>query len=86
MVVEVYSKPGCGKCVAAKDKLQKMGFDYNEHNLHYHVTHHDGWREDGSIDVLAAYSEMNTLPLLKVGDEVLNYSGAMKALKSLRKK
>jgi glutaredoxin len=85
MVVHVYGKEGCGKCVAAKDKLARMGFEYREHDVSYHTKHHDGWRDDGSIDVLAAYSEMNTLPLLRVGEQILDYTAAMKVLKTLRR-
>jgi glutaredoxin len=83
MVVHVYGKKGCGKCDAAKDKLRRMGFDFEEHNLEYHVSHHDGWRNDGSVDVLAAYSAMNTLPLIQVEDRFHDYSGAMRELKRL---
>jgi len=84
MVVHVYSKDGCGRCTAAKDKLQRMGYAYQEHDLQYHVEYHEGWQEDGSIEVLAAHSEMNTLPLIRVGDDFLDYSAAMKLLKRLR--
>ncbi|MHC4883721.1 MAG: glutaredoxin domain-containing protein [Planctomycetota bacterium] len=85
MVVEVYGKEGCGKCDAAKDKLRRMGFEYKEHQLQYHVEHHDGWREDGSIEVLAAHSQHNTMPLLKVKGDFHDYSGAMRTLKKIRK-
>ncbi|MHC4872115.1 MAG: glutaredoxin family protein [Planctomycetota bacterium] len=85
MVVHVYSKDGCGKCEAAKDKLNRMGLSYEEHDLAYHVSHHDGWRDDGSVDVLAAHAEMDTMPLLRVGESFLDYSGAMKVLKDMRK-
>lgn len=85
MTIEVYSKPGCGKCEAAKDKLRRMGFEYNEHNLSYHIEHHDGWREDGSVEAMAAHTLLDTLPILKVEDDYLDYSAAMRELKRLRK-
>jgi glutaredoxin len=85
MVVHVYGKEGCTFCDKAKEKLQRLGLNYQEHNLQYHVEYHEGWQDDGSIEVLAAHSEMNTLPLIRVGDEFLNYTSAMKHLKQLRK-
>jgi glutaredoxin len=84
MVVHVYGKEGCGKCDAAKDKLRRLGVSYQEHSIDYHVRYHEGWREDGSIEVLAAHSEKNTLPLIRVGDEFYDYAAAMKCLKGLR--
>ncbi len=85
MKVHVYSKEGCGRCTAAKEKLQRMGYQYEEHNLQYHVEFHEGWEDDGSIEILAAHSQINTMPLIRVGNEFLDYAAAMKALKSLRK-
>jgi glutaredoxin len=84
MVVEVYSKKGCDRCEKAKEKLTRLGLEYREHDLGYHVQYHEGWREDGSIEVLAAHSEMDALPLFRVGDQFMDYAGAMKVLKRLR--
>jgi glutaredoxin len=84
MTIEVYSKPGCGKCAAAKSKLKLMGFDYVEHDLHYHVSLHDGWRQDGSAEVMAAHTILDTLPLFRLGDDFHDYPGAMRKLKDLR--
>ncbi|MDR0363373.1 MAG: hypothetical protein LBJ46_11935 [Planctomycetota bacterium] len=81
MEIHVYSKLGCGKCDAAKKKLALMGFDYTEHNLEYHVSLHDGWRQDGSTDVMAAHSIMDTLPLFKLDEEFHDYPTAMRLLK-----
>ncbi len=85
MTIHIFSKDGCGKCEAAKDKLKKMGFDYKEHNLEYHVEHHEGWRDDGSVDVMAAHSLMDTLPLFQVNDDFLDYPSAMRKLKKTKK-
>ena len=85
MVIQVYSKPGCGKCEAAKSKIKMMGFDYQEHNLSYHIEHHDGWREDGSVEAMAAHTHLDTLPLIKVDDMFHDYPSAMRQLKKMRK-
>lgn len=86
MVIEVYSKPGCGICEAAKDKLRKMGFDYEERDIEYHTTPHDGWREDGSVEAMAAHSLYDSIPLIRVGETVHDYAGAMRELKTMRRK
>ncbi len=91
-IVLIYSKQGCGKCEAAKDKLRKMGLAYEEHTLAYHTEIHDGWREDGSTD-LRAWCEAqdggtpHALPTIEIiidgKTEWHNYSGAMRRLKEM---
>ena len=83
MTIEVYGKKGCGKCEAAKDKLRRMGFEYKEHSLAYHIAHHENWRNDGSVEVMAAHTLLDTMPLLKIGSEIMDYPGAMRMLKSM---
>ena len=83
MAIKVYGKEGCGRCTAAKDKLKMMGFKYEEHDLRYHTALHDNWRNDGSIELLAAHAEDDSLPLIRIGEKFHDYAGAMKALKEL---
>lgn len=83
MTIQVYSKPGCGKCTAAKNKLEMMGLMFTEHNLEYHVTVHEGWRQDGSADVMAAHTMLDTLPIIRVNGEFHDYPSAMKKLKTV---
>lgn len=83
MTIHVYSKPGCGKCEAAKSKLKMMGLEYSEHDLEYHISYHDGWRHDGSADIMAAHTMMGgTLPLFRLNDEFHDYPSAMKQIKA----
>ena len=84
MTIRIYSKDGCKKCEAAKGKLTRMGFPYEEHDLEYHVEPHDGWRDDGSVAVMAAHSMMDTLPLIQLDEDFHDYPSAMRKLKSLR--
>jgi len=84
MTIRIYSKEGCGKCEAAKDKLRRLGYDYQEHDLEYHVGPHDGWREDGSVEVMAAHTLMDTLPLIQVDGDFHDYPSAMRKLKGMR--
>lgn len=84
MTIHVYSKPGCGKCDAAKNKLKLMGLPYTEHNLEYYVNLHEGWRSDGSADVMAAHTMLDTLPIFRLNDEFHDYPSAMRKLKDTR--
>lgn len=85
MTIQVFSKPGCGKCEAAKDKIKKMGYEYIEHDLQYHVELHDGWRTDGSAEIMAAHSHLDTLPLIQVENDFHDYPSAMRRLKRMSK-
>ncbi len=81
MTIHVYSKPGCGKCESAKKKLKMMGLNYTEHNLEYYVSLHDGWREDGSAEVMAAHTMLDSMPIFRLNDEFHDYPTAMRKLK-----
>lgn len=82
MNIEVYSKPGCGKCQAAKEKIRLMKLSYVEKDIERYTTIHEGWRHDGTVDVLTAHEEMNTIPLIRIDDDFYDYSGAIRVLKS----
>ena len=85
MTVDIYSKEGCLKCQSAKEKLKILKVDYREHSAAYHIAHHDGWRDDGSTQVLTANTLYDgVLPFIRVGDVVYDYSGAIKAIKSMK--
>lgn len=81
--VTIYSKTGCGKCEAAKKKMQSMNIPYTERNAMIYVEPHDGWREDGSVDVMAVYQVTNTLPVFRINDDFMDYPNAMKQLKQV---
>jgi glutaredoxin len=85
----IYSKPGCGKCESAKAHCKKMGFSYDEKNLIDFITHHEGWREDGSVDLLAwcnlQGNPMHQLPTIRIDGEYYTMSAAMKRLKAILK-
>ena len=80
----VYSLPNCNKCDAAKEKLAKFfHIDYEEKSYQKHVTYHDGWRSDGSIDVLTArcfYGD-TAVPLLDHNGKLYDYPKLIKTLK-----
>ena len=86
MSIKVYGMENCGKCEAAKDKLTRMGLEYEEHSLEYHTTLHDTWRDDNTVDVRVAYEiHEESVPLIEIEGEIYTYSQAMKVLKEQRK-
>lgn len=67
MKVALYGKEGCTLCEGAKDKLKRLGVEYEYHDLQATVALHDGWQEDGSADVLAGWAFIdNHVPLIMI--------------------
>lgn len=86
MEIVVYGKKDCGKCEAAKDKLNRMGLPYMSRELEKYTTLHDGWRSDGSVRILAESVYLGeTLPILSIDGQFFDYPTSMKFLKRLRK-
>lgn len=86
MEIVVLSKCGCGKCEAAKEKLEKMGFAY----AYVAMDDPEGWRECGAADALAAsvmagIDHTRELPILVIGGTPFLYAAAMKELKARKK-
>lgn len=83
MLVYIYSKKGCGRCDKAKDKLKNhFKVEFKNKNLSEYVEFHDGWREDGSISVLAHWAACNrAVPMIVIDDNSYDYAGAMRELK-----
>jgi len=81
MTIEVYSKEGCGICTAAKNKLRKLGLPFDSRDIGLAVQPHEGWRQDGSADVLAMYAMIdNHLPIIRIDGECVDYATAMRRL------
>lgn len=85
MTVTVYGKNNCGLCESAKSKLKLMGIPFSFEMLIKYTTHHEGWRNDGSVELTSFYHGLDTLPIIKIDDKLFDYPGAMKHLRSLPK-
>jgi len=85
MVVHVYGKAGCGKCENAKSNLvNRLGLNPGYTDITNILTGDvpENWRDGEYVDILAAYSHLEDLPLVRVGDdEITTYPKAMKELK-----
>jgi len=86
MATVLYGMPDCGKCTAAKEKLEIFKIDYEEKPYKHYMTYHQGWREDGSIDAITAkcfYGD-NAVPLIEHDGKFYDYPGFMKEAKHLK--
>jgi len=83
----VYGKPSCGLCSAAKEKLKRMGLEFEDKEIESYTTPHKGWEKDESIEVMAAYLlQDRTYPIISIDGMYFNYPNAMKFLKKHRRK
>lgn len=86
MQVVILGKTGCGKCAAAKEKLERMGFAYT----YVAIDDPEGWRECNAQDALAAavmegIDHTREIPILFIDGKPLLYAAAMKELKARMK-
>lgn len=79
--ITVYGKKDCGLCNAAKDKLTSMGVTFQTADLTAMSEFHEGWRTDGSVDVVAFYHTIGTLPVIKFDGKLMTYPETMRTLK-----
>lgn len=79
--IKVYGKPGCGLCEAAKQKLGMLGLEFQAFNLSDFTEFHEGWREDRSCEILAAYRVIDKMPVVEIDGEYHDYPTAMRQLK-----
>ena len=85
-LIELYGKPGCGICQAARDKLDAMGFEYVKENIGEFTEHHDGWRDDDSVTVKAAHAMIDGhLPVILIDRKPYTYAQAMAFLRRGKK-
>lgn len=80
--ITVFGKPNCGLCNAAKEKLDLLKVPYNYQNLEEISEFHKGWRTDGSVETVAFYHTIGTLPVVKKDGQYMTYPQLMKELKS----
>ena len=64
--IEVFGKENCPNCEDLKEFLDAHQVPHTEHSMDYHGVWHQNWREDGSVDALAAYQYSPALPLVKI--------------------
>jgi len=89
MTVQIFGADGCEKCENAKKHASEMGFEYEFVQLADRYDHHEGWRENGSRELVAFCESIATdhipLPVLQVQGEYMEYTQAMRAMKKIAK-
>ena len=81
MTIHVYTSPTCKKCADFKGHMHRMGVSYKEHAAEYHMSPHQGWRDDFSVDLKTEYTLTDTLPIILIDNQLFGYSKAMKIIK-----
>jgi len=83
----IYSLPNCGKCDAAKQKLEMFNIEYEERPYKNYVTYHDGWRNDGSLEATTArcFFGEKAVPIINHDGKFYDYPGFMSFVKKQKK-
>ena len=82
--VTVYGFPDCEHCESAKKDLKKLNIPFEEKLYKDFTSLHEGWREDGSIKVMAArhfYGEGH-VPLIRQNGSVFDVQSFMEIVKT----
>lgn len=81
-MIIVYGRETCKLCKAACEKLELLGLEFEKREIDPLLALHDGWRTDGSVEVLAAYhANDGHLPVVMIDKVFLDYTKAMRKLK-----
>ena len=82
MNVTIFSKENCKLCAGAKDKMVRMGVEFEVRDIEYLTEVHEGWRDDGSVTILAAHAlKERMIPMIQIDEGYYTYTEAMKELK-----
>lgn len=86
MKIELFGKKDCGLCAGAEKKLQLMGFEYDKLDIDSVMALHDGWRNDGSINVMSLHCLINRkIPMILIDGVPYEYTKAMRFLKNVKR-
>lgn len=86
MQVRVYGRKGCGSCDRTKQKLNEMGVRYESRDIDRYSQVHEGWRTDGSVELLVhlQFVDMEklvgghvALPIIEIDGTFYDKKGAM---------
>ena len=84
--INIWGREGCGICKRFMKRLDDMGFLYNKHDIDKKIVHHDGWKSDGSVSVLAAMHCYNNSypPVIEINGIFMSFAGAINFLKGVK--
>jgi len=79
----LFGRPECADCIAARRILDDLGVPHTFRVIDDPLDVHEGWRGDGSWDVLVAYSmNDNRLPIVKLDGVYCGFHDALATLKA----
>ena len=82
-MVIVYGKDNCDKCDTAIDKIKNyFGLEYEKKTASDYLEWNKDWKVNNSVNVLACYSEIQTLPVIEINGKCMSYNQAMKVFKN----
>lgn len=82
MTILVFTKPNCGLCASAKDKLDRMQLTYEVRDYDAILEPHEGWRDDGTVEFRAMAALIREkVPMIVIDGVPYEYSAAMAELK-----
>jgi len=55
----VYGRETCGVCKNIAGTLKKLGCEVEHRDIDYYLSPHDGWQNDGSLNIRVALSSNN---------------------------
>jgi hypothetical protein len=84
-VVEVFGKANCPNCEDFKEYLTEKSIPHKAHDMEYHAKYHPQWRDDGSVDALAAYQYIPVLPMVKIEEDFYTVEQAQAILEDVTK-
>lgn len=84
--IDIYGRETCDVCKRFKKRVSDMGFEYNSHNIDEKINHHDGWKNDGSVEILAAMHSINDgyPPVTKIDGKFMSFSASINFLKGVK--
>lgn len=70
MNITIYGRDKCEECAKVKKRIAGADMEYKEENIDNYITPHPGWRDDNSIDIMAALLDANNdLPVIRIENE-----------------
>ena len=82
--IDIYGQEDCPKCEEVKALVEELGLEASHHSAMYHTSPHEGWQEDGSMDVMAHAQMGNSeLPFVRINGTWFRPDDGMEALRAL---
>lgn len=84
--IDIWGRDNCDVCKRFIKRVMDMGFSYILHNIDHYIVLHDGWRNDQSVEVLAAMHCLGNSypPVVAIDSKFMTFAGALNFLKGVK--